>query len=168
MRRIVAVVAVSALLAACSSNPVKTEAEAPASTAKSMPAAAQPTANTETDAQRMARIIKTLAANSVYFDYDDYSVKAQYHDILKQDYDFLKSSPQVRVTVTGNADERGSTEYNLALGQKRAEAVARALRTLGVPDAQLEAVSYGEEKPRAACHEEKCWTENRRADFSFK
>ena len=62
----------------------------------------------------------------------------------------------------------GSAEYNLALGQKRADAVKRALRSLGIPESQLESVSFGKEKPRATCNEEKCWAENRRVDFSRK
>jgi peptidoglycan-associated lipoprotein len=70
--------------------------------------------------------------------------------------------------LEGNADERGSREYNLALGQNRAEAVKHALQLLGVPDSQVEVVSFGEEKPRSTCHEEKCWAENRRVDVSNK
>ena len=86
--------------------------------------------------------------------------------LLRQDYDMLKASPNLPVRLEGNGDERGSTEYNLALGQKRAEAVRHALELMGLPIAQVEAVSYGKEKPRATCHEEKCWAENRRVDFS--
>jgi peptidoglycan-associated lipoprotein len=72
------------------------------------------------------------------------------------------------VRLEGNADERGSTEYNLALGQKRAEAVRHAMALLGVPEGSMEAVSYGKEKLRAKCHEEKCWAEDRRVDFAAK
>lgn len=168
MRRFVIVVAVGVLLSACSSTPVNTVAETPAPVARSAPPATpKPVVAAETDAQKMARIIKTLAGNSIYFDFDNYTIKPQYQGILKEDYDFLKSSPKVAVTLTGNADELGSTEYNLALGQKRADAVARALRMLGVAEARMETVSYGEEKPRATCHEDKCWAENRRVDFTF-
>lgn len=174
MRRTIVVIAAVALLSACSSTPTPTATEAPAPAPTSAPAArpaptpAAAVVATETEAQKLERIIRTLAANSIYFDYDDYTIKAQYQDLLKQDYEFLKSSPQVKATLTGHGDERGSAEYNLALGQKRAEAVAQALRVLGVPEAQMEAVSYGEEMPRASCHEEKCWAENRRVDFSFR
>lgn len=73
----------------------------------------------------------------------------------------LMSVPKLSITLAGNADERGSSEYNLALGQERAESVKRVLKLLGVPEARLEAISYGKEKPRAVCHEEKCWAENR-------
>lgn len=114
----------------------------------------------------MERVIKTLANKSVYFDYDDYSIKPQYQDLIKQNSDLLMSVPTLSITLVGNADERGSSEYNLALGQKRAESVKRILKMLGVPESRLEAISYGKEKPRATCHEEKCWAENRRVDFA--
>jgi len=113
-------------------------------------------------------MIKELANKSVYFDYDDFTVKTQYQDVVKQQSDFIRQTPKDRVMLQGNADERGSAEYNLALGQKRAEAVRKALTILGVPDGRLEAVSYGKEKPRSLCHEEKCWQENRRVDFDHK
>lgn len=122
----------------------------------------------ETDMQRLERIIAMLAANPIYFDYDNYSVKPQYQDALQKDYEALRTMPAVQIRLEGNADERGSAEYNLALGQKRAEAVRKALGILGVPDANIEAVSFGKEKPKAECHEEKCWAENRRVDFAVK
>lgn len=120
----------------------------------------------ETDAQKLDRIIKTLASKSIYFDYDNYEIKPEYQAVLKADFEALKTAPRFKLMLEGNADERGSTEYNLALGQKRAEAVKHALQVLGVPEAQLEAVSFGKEKPRSACHEEKCWADNRRVDLA--
>ncbi|HEX8987216.1 MAG TPA: peptidoglycan-associated lipoprotein Pal [Rhodocyclaceae bacterium] len=162
MQRTLIAAAVCGLLAACSSTPQKT-AEAPA------PKAAADTRSVgETDAQRIDRIMKMLATNSIYFDYDNYTVKPQYAAQLKSDFEALNSMPSLALRLEGNADERGSTEYNLALGQKRAEAVRRALVMMGVPEARLEAVSYGKEKPRATCHEEKCWAEDRRVDFAQK
>lgn len=168
MHRLLVTVTAAILLSACSSAPPKTAAEAPASApVKPTAVVTPPVTAAETEAQRLARIIKTLASNSIYFDFDEYTVKPEYEKLLKQDYEFLKSSPKIAVTLIGNADEHGSTEYNLALGQKRAESVAHALRLLGATSAQIEAVSYGEEKPRATCHEERCWAENRRVDFDF-
>ncbi len=154
-------------LSACSSTPPKSaEPEAPA------PVAAVPTpkpvAASETEAQKSQRILAKLADKSVYFDYDGFAVKSQYQDLIKQNEALLKSAPTLSIGLVGNTDERGSTEYNLALGQKRAEAVKRMMVILGVPEAQLEAISYGKEKPRATCHEEKCWAENRRVDFARK
>lgn len=118
--------------------------------------------------QNIDQIIKTLAGNSVFFDYNAFVVKPEYMAQLKQDYELLKQNPKLAVRVEGNADERGSAEYNLALGQKRAEAVKRALIIMGVPESQLEAISYGSEKPRATCHEEQCWAQNRRVDLAVK
>ena len=93
---------------------------------------------------------------------------SEYNNVLQQQAEILKRYNKIAVSVEGNADERGSSEYNLALGQKRAEAVRKALVILGVPDARIEAVSFGEEKPKATCPEEKCWSQNRRVDFSPK
>ncbi len=82
--------------------------------------------------------------------------------------DFLKSRPKVKLIVQGNTDDRGSREYNLSLGQKRAEAVRKALGVLGVADDRVEAVSFGEEKPMAECANESCWSKNRRADIVYQ
>ena len=125
------------------------------------------TAN-ESNEQRQQRIAKVLASKSIFFDYDDYSIKTEYQSVIEQDAHFISSTPNLMVRIEGNADERGSTEYNLALGQKRAEAVRQALQLYGVPDASVEAISYGKEKPRAECHEESCWAENRRVDFTAR
>ncbi|HTZ00533.1 MAG TPA: peptidoglycan-associated lipoprotein Pal [Rhodocyclaceae bacterium] len=154
--------AACALLAACSTTP-QTKPEAAA--APKAAATPSPVAAGETEAQRLGRIAAALADKSIYFDYDNFAVKSQYQDLVKQDAGQFQSAPQLALRLEGNADERGSTEYNLALGQKRAEAVRRALAVLGVPDARMEAVSYGKERPRAQCHEEKCWAENRRVDL---
>jgi peptidoglycan-associated lipoprotein len=109
-----------------------------------------------------------LAKRSVYFDFDSYSVSDQYQNLLAQHAAYLKSHPARHVLIQGNTDERGTAEYNLALGQKRAEAVRRALSLLGVPDSQLEAVSLGKEKPVADGHDEASWAQNRRADLVYQ
>ena len=169
MQRVLFFAAIIVLLSACSSEPAKTVGDAMPVEAKPKPmaVAAQPALVTaETETQRLARVMKMLADKSVYFDYDDYSIKPEYLALVKQDYELLMSVPTMSLTLAGSADERGSTEYNLALGQKRAESVKRALKLLRVPEARLEAISYGKEKPRAACHEEKCWAENRRVDVA--
>ncbi|TAJ19612.1 MAG: peptidoglycan-associated lipoprotein Pal [Rugosibacter sp.] len=161
-----AIVSACALLSACSTAPKEVAASATepiAATSKY----AKSSVMVETDIQRQDRMIKSLSDKSIFFDFDNYSIKTQYESVIKKDYEFLKSAPKVAVALQGNADERGSTEYNLALGQKRAEVVKHELKLLGVPEDKLEAVSYGEEKPRATCHEEKCWSENRRVDLVF-
>ena len=176
MLRTLIVVVFAVFLHACSSEPARPttvggptpdQAARPApSSATAAPAATS--SAVETEAQRVGRGLKALAGKSVYFNYDDYAVKPEFQELIKQHVELLRSSKGYAVSLEGNADERGSVEYNLALGQKRAEAVKRNLNLLGLPEAQVEAVSYGKEKPRATCHEEKCWSENRRVDFSYK
>ena len=104
---------------------------------------------------------------SVYFAYDNDALRAQDKAVVELQGRYLAQHPDVRVTVAGNTDERGGSEYNLALGQRRAQSVKTALGLLGAKDAQVEPVSYGKEKPRAAGHDEAAWQQNRRADFMY-
>ncbi|MRD47512.1 peptidoglycan-associated lipoprotein Pal [Caenimonas koreensis] len=104
---------------------------------------------------------------SVYFDFDDTTVKKEYFAVVELQGKYLASNPRLNVRIEGNTDERGSAEYNLALGQKRAEAVLRALRVHGVSASQMEAISWGSEKPKAAGHDEGAWSQNRRADVDY-
>ena len=122
----------------------------------------------ETDSQKLGRLMKGIEGQSVYFAYDDFTIKPEYRQSVVAHAEVLRITERGNVVVESNADERGSTEYNLALGQKRPEAVASALKTLGIPPGKIEAVSIGEEKPRALCHEEKCWAQNGRADFTYR
>lgn len=115
------------------------------------------------EAQNPSRTTDTQVGKSIFFDYNEFVVKPEYQDMLRQNFGGQKISAPIR--LEGNADERGSSEYNLALGQKRSEAVKKQLMVLGVPEAQLEAVSFGSEKPRETCHEERCWAVNRRVDL---
>jgi peptidoglycan-associated lipoprotein len=104
---------------------------------------------------------------SVYFDYDVFTIKPDYQALIERQGKYLASMPSLSIKVEGNADERGSAEYNLALGQKRAEAVVAALKIFGAKPSQMEAVSWGEEKPRNPGHDEAAWAENRRADLVY-
>jgi len=104
---------------------------------------------------------------SVYFDFDDFSIKPDYAALVERHGKYLKSNATLAAKVEGNADERGSAEYNLALGQKRAEAVVKGLKIYGATDRQLEAVSWGEERPVATGHDEAAWAKNRRADIVY-
>ncbi|MEY4316562.1 MAG: hypothetical protein RI902_370 [Pseudomonadota bacterium] len=104
---------------------------------------------------------------SVFFDYDQFTVKGQYQALIERQAKYLAANPNLTVRLEGNADERGGREYNLALGQKRAEAVARALKVYGVSDKQAEPVSFGSEKPFAQGHDEQAWAQNRRVDFAY-
>lgn len=104
---------------------------------------------------------------SVYFDFDDFSVKNEYRGLIERHGEYLTSIPNLAIKIEGNADERGGAEYNLSLGQKRAEAVRKALEIYGVKGSQLEAVSWGSEHPKVQTHDETAWAENRRADLSY-
>ena len=108
-----------------------------------------------------------LAKRSVYFDFDSYAVRDDGKSIVENHSAYLNKNKARKVLIQGNTDERGGTEYNLALGQKRAEAVRKAMGTLGVAESQMEAVSLGEEKPKASGSNEAAWTENRRADIVY-
>jgi peptidoglycan-associated lipoprotein len=119
-------------------------------------------------AARQRQQIADLDAKSVFFDFDAFIVKSEYDATLHAQADFLKANPGSKLTVQGNTDERGGSEYNLALGQKRAEAVRKQLGVLGVSGDRVEATSFGKEKPRATCHDDSCWSQNRRDDFVNK
>jgi peptidoglycan-associated lipoprotein len=103
---------------------------------------------------------------SVYFEFDKYDVKPEYRALVEANARWLKANPKARLVIEGNADEQGSREYNLALGQKRAESVSKMMTLLGVRTEQVEAISYGEERPRSDGHDEKAWSQNRRSDFA--
>lgn len=109
-----------------------------------------------------------LAKRSVYFDFDSFIVKDEFKPVVEAHAKYLSANKGRKIVITGNTDERGGREYNLALGQKRAEAVRKSLSVLGVSDAQMEAVSFGEEKPKAAGSDEASWAENRRADIVYQ
>jgi peptidoglycan-associated lipoprotein len=108
-----------------------------------------------------------LSKRSVYFDYDSNAVKDEYRNLVQAHARYLADQRGKHVRIEGNCDERGSREYNLALGQRRAESVKRVMTVLGAPDASIETVSYGEEKPVAQGHDEQAWTQNRRADIKY-
>ena len=108
-----------------------------------------------------------LSKRSVYFDYDKYDVKTDYKDLVSAHAKFLSNNRQFKMLVQGNTDDRGSREYNLALGQKRADAVKKMLTLLGAREDQVESVSLGEEKPKNEGQNEAAWTENRRGDMLY-
>lgn len=108
-----------------------------------------------------------LSKRIIYFDYDSYVIKDSYASLISAHAKFLTANPKFKMLIQGNTDERGSREYNLALGQKRAEAVKRALMLLGVQEAQLESVSLGEEKPRMVGSDEASYAENRRSEMLY-
>jgi peptidoglycan-associated lipoprotein len=109
-----------------------------------------------------------LVKRSVYFDYDSYVVKDEFKALVEAHAKYLVANKGRKILIQGNTDERGGREYNLALGQKRAEAVRKALALLSVSESQVEAVSLGKEKPKATGSDEASWAENRRADIVYQ
>jgi peptidoglycan-associated lipoprotein len=109
-----------------------------------------------------------LAQRSIYFEYDSFSVKDEYKPVIQAHAKFLVENAGAKAYLQGHTDERGSREYNLALGQKRADAVRRIMTVLGVKDNQIESVSYGEEKPKNPGNDESAWAQNRRADIVYQ
>lgn len=169
------------LLGACSSTPVATPtagtapkpmaAVAPATQPSPPSAGARSTpASTVTTVTLPAYLDprSTISAErSVYFDFDMTLVKPEFNGLVERHGKYLASNPRLAIKVEGNTDERGSAEYNLALGQKRAQAVVQALKIYGAKDSQMEAVSWGRERPRMTGHDETAWAQNRRADLQY-
>jgi peptidoglycan-associated lipoprotein len=110
----------------------------------------------------------TGVSKVIYFDYDSFVIKAESQSVIEAHARYLRADKNRRVAIEGHADERGGREYNLALGQKRSESVRKALGLLGVADSQLEAVSFGKEKPSDPGHDEAAWSKNRRAEIAYR
>ncbi len=165
------------LLSGCASQPPAAE-QAPARVEDVKPGpvsvdtqqVASVTAGSALDGNDLAQLKdpkSILSKRSVYFDFDQYVIKDEFKTLVEAHGRFLVANPKLKVLIQGNADDRGSREYNLALGQKRAEAVRKSLILLGAKDEQIEAVSLGKEKPRCTEHTEECWAENRRGDILY-
>lgn len=105
---------------------------------------------------------------SVYFEFDSYTVPEQYRNVVEMHASYLTGHTQQKVRIEGNADARGGSEYNLALGQRRSDAVARMMTLLGVNNMQIEAISFGKERPKALGNTEADYAENRRADIVYQ
>jgi peptidoglycan-associated lipoprotein len=121
------------------------------------------TTTNETQAQLFASNVK-----DVFFDYDSYDIIQQYQQVLSADARFLQQHPDMKFTIEGHCDERGSTEYNLALGDNRANSTKQALISLGIPADRIRTISYGKEKPFCTESNESCWAQNRRAHFVYQ
>ncbi len=195
MKKIILSVLLVNLLAACSSNQPKepvaepksatsstaqqpevtaaqAEADAKAAADAAAAAAAAAAAQAQADADAAAAQAKAdaeaaLASRSVFFPFDVDAIQDADKDKIVTHAQNLAQNPNLKVRVEGNADERGSSEYNLALGQRRAKNTKKALVLGGAKAAQITTVSYGEEKPRAAGHDESAWSQNRRADINY-
>ena len=171
IKRSLWILALTAALAACSSGvklsevPVE-DKNASASTSSSADAA-QSSVAAVVGGKAGAQGVAPAGVNVVYFDYDSFTLKPEARAVLERNAAHLQSNKQFKVQLEGHTDDRGGREYNLALGQKRAETVRRALTLLGVNDAQLEAVSFGKEKPAASGADEATYAKNRRVEIKY-
>jgi peptidoglycan-associated lipoprotein len=169
MKKVIGVLLIG-LLSACASQTPQPSAEVeeksmgtqPREGTSATPGEGGPTLNPLTDPRNI------LSKRSIYFDFDSYVVKDEYRQLVLAHAQYLRNNTGARMLVQGNTDERGSREYNLALGQRRADAVKYAMTLSGAKEAQIEAVSLGEEKPRATAHDEASWAENRRVDIRYQ
>ena len=173
------VVSAIALLGACSSQPPAPEqnpvgvvdgSKTGVGGSTTSPTTVAPVTATGIDPTSLAALKDPKSAvfnRSIFFDYDQYTIKDEFKPLVDAHAKLLAKNPGIKMMIQGNADERGSREYNLALGQKRAEAVKKALMLLGGQEAQIESVSLGEEKPRCTDQTESCWAQNRRGDMLY-
>ncbi len=172
MKKLLSILSVIALLAGCASG-VKLDDVKVEDRSGSSPASQVSSVNSGMTASGLGAMqgIKQGPAgveHIIYFELDSFAVKAEYQSALEAHARFLRADRNRRVNLEGHTDERGGSEYNLALGQKRAEAVRRALSVLGVPEAQMESVSFGKEKPVAQGSDESAYAQNRRAALNYQ
>ena len=157
-----------ALAAGCSTQQTSDSSTTPAQTSTATTSSATQAAPSSLgNAPDPVRRQGMLAKRSIYYDFDKYDISAESRALIEAHARYLRENPNVKVRIEGNADERGSAEYNLALGQRRAESVAHMMKVLGVPDGRIEAVSLGKEKPKRTGHDESSWQENRRSDIVY-
>ena len=107
-------------------------------------------------------------AHTVYYDFDQYDLKPEFRSVVEANAKYLNANSRQTVIIEGDCDERGSREYNLALGQRRADSVKSMLKLLGVAESRMETVSYGEEKPAVQGHDDTAWSKNRRSEIVYK
>ena len=158
------------LLAGCAGQDVKDQPKAAVEdrTATQAGADAKSAGQQSVTANPLKDPSNILSKRSVYYDLDKSDVKAEYKPMVEAHSKYLTSHKDAKVAVQGNTDERGSREYNIALGNRRADSVKSMMNVYGVPNSQIETVSFGEEKPRATCQDESCWKENRRSDIVYQ
>ncbi len=170
MKKLLIPALLSALIVGCSTTPVPEDGGAPVEGRD--PNRVTTVDVTKLDSSGLPAALtdpkSVLSKRSIYFDLDKYDVKDEYKDLVAAHAKFLVANKGFKVLLQGNTDERGSREYNLSLGQKRAESVKRSLNLLGVKDEQIESVSLGEEKPKNEGHDDAAWAENRRADILYR
>jgi len=167
MRKIFISILLAATVVGCSSQATKTSS---ATTPVAAPAALASKMNNSAPPQPIDPLMdpsSPLAKRDVYFDFDSSEISDDGQALLKVHAQYLMAHAATKIEIEGNTDERGTTQYNLGLGERRAIAVKKFLVTAGVRDDRVSVVSYGEEKPVASCHEESCWKQNRRASIKY-
>jgi len=172
MRKILLAATMTIVLAGCQSTP---EAEKPAGVEDRTPGAAtkppaaatRPVAPTTLGGNPLKDPSSILSKRTIYFDFDRDDIKAEFVPVVEAHGKYLRENRGAKMLIQGNADERGSREYNLALGQRRSEAIKKRLMVLGATEPQIESVSLGEEKPACVEHDEGCWYKNRRGDMLY-
>ena len=172
MKKVLFSVMGMALLYGCASTPIETQnapVPAPAATpgSSSQSPTARPLPSPEVQGNPLKDAASELSKRSVYYELDKYDIADQYRPILQAHGKYLAEHRGTKMLIQGNCDERGSREYNIALGQRRADGVKRMLMLMGATESQLESVSLGEEKPRCEEHNEACWAKNRRSDMLY-
>ena len=173
-RHLLAAIA-AASLAACSSVPLDSQAPVESRTGTTSGTGAG-TGGASSSQTRVAPVDVTGTSNVnftnlpriVYFDFDSYVVKDQYRPVIEANAKALTGNRKMKMAIEGHTDDRGSSEYNLALGQRRAEAVVKSLTLLGADQTQLEAVSFGKERPAVQGENEEAWAKNRRAELASR
>jgi peptidoglycan-associated lipoprotein len=168
MRKIHAfpVIAAMLLLSACSSTSLK--GDSMADNHRERPEPPRPCCvNPEPQRKEHDDPASILAKRSVYFDFDQYTIKDEFRPLVEAHAKYLASHRDIKVYVIGNTDARGGREYNVALGQRRAESVHKVFALYGVGENQVEAISYGAEQPKAEGNDESAWAENRRVDIRY-
>lgn len=173
MKKIALLGAVALLVAGCSSvnlnnPPVDDRSSGGASTAGGGDSVVAKTTAGSVDDGSASQAAIANVSRIVYFDYDSYVIKPEFQALIDAHARYLKADPKRKAVIEGHTDERGGREYNLALGQRRSEAVRRAMGLLGVADSQVEAVSFGKEKPAVQGTGEEIWSKNRRAEISYR
>jgi peptidoglycan-associated lipoprotein len=173
MKNIVLYIVIAAAAAACASKETRDTGPAVTDRSSAVPSTSASSGASSTQRQTPSQAVtgsvdgRELAKRSVYFDFDSNSVSDQYRGLVTAHSRNMTDKRDTRMRIEGNCDERGSREYNLALGQRRAEAVKKLITVLGVSDGRIETTSYGEEKPVAQGHDESAWAQNRRADIKY-
>jgi peptidoglycan-associated lipoprotein len=166
VKKIIFSILLAGLLASCASKEAKQESQQSTTPETGVARGTVQTFGEQPAYQPVAKALPT--ERSIYFDFDKSFIKDQYRPVVQANGQYQVDNSSARVTIQGNCDERGSREYNLGLGQRRADSVKRALMALGASARNIETISFGKEKPRCTEHNESCWSQNRRADIVYQ